>query len=85
MPDSGHVGLTALDAERAKLLATFDQALSQGLDDPVKTEHGNIAESAFRDFLKQFLPRKYGVTKGHSRSEHLPLQTAPLTRRTAPR
>lgn len=34
-------------------------------DDPVKVEHGNVAESIFRSYLKRVLPKKYGVEKGH--------------------
>lgn len=65
MPNRSHVGITALDAERTKLLSDYRVAVEQAGDDPVKTEPGNIGEAALRAFLKQFLPRKYGVTKGH--------------------
>ena len=60
-----HVGITALDAERANLLRTYDTAVEQGIDDAVRTEHGVSCEALFRKFLEQFLPRKYGVTKGY--------------------
>lgn len=65
MTKSGHVGITALEAERTKLLAEFDIAIKQGGDDPTKTEHGNVGEASLRNFLQKFLPKKYGVTKGH--------------------
>lgn len=60
-----HVGITALEGERAKLLREYDTAVEQADDDPVKTEHGVSCEAHFRAFLAQFLPRKYGVTKGY--------------------
>ncbi len=65
MPQSEHVGPTALDAERSKLLADYDTAVKQGADDPIKTAHGVSCEAHFRTFLEQFLPKKYGVTKGY--------------------
>jgi hypothetical protein len=65
MTTSEHVGLTALESERAKLLSEYDTALQQGSDDAVRTEHGVSCEAHFRTFLGQFLPRKYGVTKGY--------------------
>ncbi len=60
-----HVGLTALEAERSKLLREYDTAKEQMADDPVKTEHGVVCESFFREFIEQVLPKKYGVTKGY--------------------
>jgi len=65
MKQSEHVGLTTLEGERTKLLQEYDTAVAQALDDPVKTEHGVLCEAHFRSFLEQFLPRKYGVTKGY--------------------
>lgn len=65
MPLNTHIGLTALESERKKLLRHYDTAKEQMADDPVKTEHGVVCESLFRAFLEQFLPKKYGVTKGY--------------------
>lgn len=65
MEQAEHIGITALDAERTKLLQEYDAAVAQAADDPVKTEHGVSCEAHFRSFLEQFLPRKYGVTKGY--------------------
>lgn len=39
MAASEHVGLTALEAERTKLLQEYDVAVLQAADDPVRTEH----------------------------------------------
>lgn len=65
MTQAEHVGITALDCERTKLLKEYDDAVSQGSDDHVKTEHGVSCEAHFRAFLREFLPKKYGVTKGY--------------------
>jgi hypothetical protein len=66
MPDrSEHIGLPLLSAEREKLLGEYEIALKQVADDPVKVDHGNIGEAALRNFFVRFLPKKYGVTKGH--------------------
>ena len=65
MRKTDHIGLTALEAERTKLLQEYDAAVAQAEDDPVKTEQGVSCEASFRSFLERFLPRKYGVTKGY--------------------
>ncbi|HEX3657037.1 MAG TPA: DUF6602 domain-containing protein [Pirellulales bacterium] len=64
-PRLKHVGADAILAERSKLLALYDTAKVQCADDPVKVEHGHVAEQAFRNYLAHFLPKKYGVAKGH--------------------
>lgn len=65
MRQNGHIGVPALHAERTKLLTEYDTAVKQAKDDPVKTEHGVFCEAHFRSFLEQFLPKKYGITKGY--------------------
>ncbi len=64
-PRLKHVGADAIFAERTKILNSYDAAKQQLADDPVKVEHGNVAEDIFRKYLASFLPRKYGVAKGH--------------------
>ncbi len=64
-PRLKHVGADAILAERAKMLGLYDSAKAQAADDPVKVEHGNVAEEIFRNYLRRFLPKKYGVAKGH--------------------
>lgn len=46
-----HVGLTALEGERTKLLQEYDSAVAQAADDPVKTEHGISCEAHFRSLM----------------------------------
>jgi len=64
-PRLKHVGTDSILAERSKLLGLYDTAKAQCTDDPVKVEHGNVAEEIFRNYLARFLPKKYGVAKGH--------------------
>ena len=64
-PRLKHVGADAILAERTKLLGLYDTAKAQVADDPVKVDHGNVAEDIFRRYLARFLPKKYGVAKGH--------------------
>ena len=64
-PRLKHVGADSILAERSKLLSLYDTAKAQCADDPVKVEHGNVAEEIFRNYLSRFLPKKYGVAKGH--------------------
>ena len=60
-----HVGADAFLAQRDNLLARYDNAKRQASDDPVKTEHGVVGEAIVREFLQEFLPKKFGVTKGY--------------------
>ena len=65
MERNAHLGINLLDAERDSLLDQYDKAVKEADADPVKTEHGVAAEAIFRNFLANFLPKKFGVTKGH--------------------
>lgn len=60
-----HVGLDSMLSERDKLLSAFDVAKKQAAEDAVMTEHGVAAEAVLRDWLHTFLPKRFGVTKGH--------------------
>ncbi len=60
-----HVGVDAILAERQRLLDVYDRAKAQATDDPIKTEHGVVAEAILRDWLATFLPKRFGVTKGY--------------------
>jgi len=65
MQDKEHIGFKPLHAERKKLLSEYDILKEQLDNDPVKIEHGIKGEAHFRSFLEQFLPKKFGVTKGY--------------------
>ena len=62
---TAHVGINLLDAERDSLLDQYDKAVKETQSDAVKTDHGVAAEAIFRNILANFLPKKFGVTKGH--------------------
>jgi hypothetical protein len=64
---------------RQRMLAAFDQAKTQSKGHKVEVHHGNVAEEQFREWLRRFLPKKFGVTAGfvvspaeaaHSRLSH---------------
>ncbi|MFZ2634279.1 MAG: hypothetical protein WA081_17835 [Desulfosalsimonadaceae bacterium] len=61
-----HIGVDSFFAERAKILDTYDQAKKQANEDQVKTDHGIVAEALVRDWLRAFLPKRFGVCKGLS-------------------
>lgn len=60
-----HIGVDAFFAMRSQLLADFEVAKLRSSDDPVKVEHGNVGETQVRNWLKEFLPKKFGVCKGY--------------------
>jgi len=49
---------------RRRMLDAFDQARQQSNDHPIQVFHGTVAEGRFREWLTNFLPKKYGVTSG---------------------
>jgi len=60
-----HIGVDSFFAERKKLLDAYDHAKQQANEDQVKTDHGIAAEALVRDWLRAFLPQRFGVCKGH--------------------
>jgi hypothetical protein len=68
-PKYSYVWKQFLDG-KLKMLSEYDRALSHAKTQPVKTHHGNVAEASFRDWLKTFLPKRFGVTSGYIRSQH---------------
>lgn len=50
---------------RKKLLSEYEIAKDQTKDDAAKVEHGNVGESVIRNWLKEFLPKRFGVCKGY--------------------
>lgn len=63
---------------KTRMLSAYDLAKEQGGNHQVKTFHGLVAEAEFRQWLGEFLPRRYGVTAGYvispgiSSSEDMP-------------
>ena len=60
-----HIGAESFYAERKAILDDYDKAKGQTKDDLVKVDHGHTAESLWRDWLRKFLPKRFGVTKGY--------------------
>ncbi|WP_282611129.1 DUF6602 domain-containing protein [Pelagibius sp. Alg239-R121] len=57
-------GWQRFELNRRKMLASYDLAKFENRNRPLITEHGNVAESALRSWLSDFLPDRYGVTSG---------------------
>jgi len=57
---------------KKSMLSSYDRAKEKGLDRPVRTEHGKVAEAEFRKWLLNFLPKRYGVTSGYIISQGTP-------------
>lgn len=50
---------------KKELLDKYEAAKSRSINRPVRTEHGNVAEAAYREWLSEFLPGRYAVTSGY--------------------
>jgi len=51
------------------MLAEYDLALAHAKEQVVATHHGVVGEAAVRDWLANFLPKRYGVVAGYIRSQ----------------
>lgn len=50
---------------RKEMLDSYDKARTNSRKHKVETSHGNVAEAEFRQWLSNFLPKKYAVTSGY--------------------
>lgn len=50
---------------RKDILDAYDSARDKARGREVQTFHGKVAEAKFRDWLGNFLPKRYGVTSGY--------------------
>jgi hypothetical protein len=50
---------------KKELLDAFDRARQHSRAHEIETYHGIVAEAQFRNWLTDFLPKKYGVTAGY--------------------
>jgi len=57
---------------RDEMLAVYDRAKTLNEKRAVRTQHGIDAENAFRNWLSNFLPKRYGVTSGYIISQGIP-------------
>ncbi len=60
----GSVGWREFASNRTTILNKYDAAKQRSASRPVKTDHGVAGEAAIREWLAEFLPKKYGVTSG---------------------
>ncbi|HEX9503911.1 MAG TPA: DUF6602 domain-containing protein, partial [Patescibacteria group bacterium] len=51
--------------EKLAMLDTFERSKIQIVNRPTQTGKGPVAEAEFRQWLRQFLPKKYSVTSGY--------------------
>ena len=61
----GTVGWEEFLQTKKDILREYDSSKEMTKNRPVKTEHGNTGEAAFRKWLINYLPEKYGVTSGY--------------------
>ena len=61
----GTIGWEEFLQTKKDIIAEYDSVKGITKNRPVKTEHGNAGEAAFRKWLSEFLPKKYGVTSGY--------------------
>ena len=58
-------GWKQLLGARKEMLGAFDLAKDQAKSHEVETWHGKVAEAKFREWLTNFLPKRFGVTSGY--------------------
>lgn len=56
---------------RKRMLDAYDLAKEQSSGHEVRVYHGIVAEAEFRNWLTDFLPKRYGVTSGYIVSQGL--------------
>lgn len=61
----GSYGWKEFNQNRENILNEFDRVKTLTERRPVKTAHGVAAEAYIRDWLAEYLPKKYGVTSGY--------------------
>lgn len=60
----GIQGLKQFLAVKQEMLAQYEVAKIYSKANIVKASHGNVAEAMLRNWLSEFLPKRYGVTSG---------------------
>lgn len=70
-----HIGVDSFFAMRNRILSDYENAKIQTTDDAAKVEHGNIGEAAIRNWLSEFLPKRFGVCKGYIITTNLNYQS----------
>src|ERR1019366_2487940 len=63
---------------RKHMLDAFDDARTKAKAHEVETYQGEVAEAKFREWLSDFLPKRYGVTSGYIVTQRIgSVQTLP--------
>ena len=70
----GHQGWQQLLNWKRELLSAYDRGLHYTRGHEVETYHGIVAEAHFRNWLSEFLPKKFGVTAGYIISQCAPAE-----------
>jgi len=68
MPGRKFIGTSAWEqaiGRKKEMLDAFDAGKRKAKGHEVQTYHGRVAEAAFRDWLNEFLPKRFGVTSGY--------------------
>jgi Domain of unknown function (DUF6602) len=68
----GRQGWQQLLTWKRELLDAFDRGRQYARGHEVETYHGSVAEAHFRNWLSEFLPKKFGVTAGYIISQGAP-------------
>lgn len=63
--DYGQLGWKEFNRNRKDILNEYDKILEQITNRPVKVAHGIGVEAYIRNWLEEFLPKKFGVTSGY--------------------
>lgn len=58
-----------ITGQKKELLDEFDAGKRKAKGHEVQTYHGRVAESVFRNWLIEFLPKRFGVTSGYVASQ----------------
>jgi hypothetical protein len=61
----GMAGWKQFLQNRRDILCEVDKLLEQTSSRPIKTAHGEAGEAKIREWLSEFLPKKYAVTSGY--------------------
>jgi hypothetical protein len=61
----GTMGWQEFLNQKRDILHAYDSARNANRNRPVQTEHGNVGEAKFREWLGNFLPKKYAVAAGY--------------------
>lgn len=68
----GTIGWKQFIASKRGMIDKFDRAKEMDKAHKTNVYRGIVAEAAFRDWLSQFLPKKFGVTSGYILSQTEP-------------